>query len=579
MKRLSLFIALSIVCLLFPQMSGAMVYVPESPSSQDAVFNPADKTVTVSAIAPTKTEYDWDTYLQYDLPYISYVLIERHVQGEPWPTEEYARINDPKMGEKFEFVDKNIELDCKYEYRISCYVDAQGSSTVFATVYTGATPGEITDFKLSVKDHLANAVDMTMTAPLKSDAGADLTEPMAIVIQQYEGWSFTTIQTIENVKPGQVCTWQHAGLELGHRYEYRAVAKVGKNGMGQGSPVSIYVGLDYPGTPHNFTAVSKGESVELTWEAPLAGGRNGQYNPEATTYILSREYIDGQKEVIANGLTDTKFTDSPGFEEERALTYILVAENAAGSSQKEAKSAEVVVGKPSVLPFAESFKKGLLDHMGWTRETSQNDPYFNYEAWNFVTTGTLFYFPTDEYIEITAQDADEGFASCLFYGDSKDGQTETLISPHVDVTGMEKVEVVFHYFDMVAEATKNEVLAFVSIDNGEWAPAFKSVPAAEGTQPQWKEVKIPVELKKAASNIRVKIQAIRHDGPVTNVYLDNITVREFKDSGIEMVPVVDNDENATPVYYNLNGVCFEEPETPGIYIKRCGSKAEKVIVR
>lgn len=577
MKKLNLLFFLLLVSFVVPQMSYAVVYIPESPRSQDAVYNVAEKTVTLSAVAPTKTEYDWDTYEQYDLPYISYIKVERHELNTSWPAEEYGRIENPKMGEKFEFIDKNIEPDKKYEYRIACYVDANAGSSVYATVYTGVTPGMVTDVKLTVADHTANAVDISLKAPLKSDKGADLTNPIAIEIQLYEGWSFTTIHTIENVNPGQVCTWKHENLIMNKRYEYRAVARSGKNGMGQGETYLTYVGLDYPGTPENLKVVSKGESVELTWDAPLAGGRNGQYNPEATTYTVKRIYFDGKKEVAVSLLKGTKFTDTPGFEEERALKYTVTASNDSGNSMKDAESEDVVVGNPAVLPFAESFKDGLLTHMGWTRETTQNDPYYNYEAWDFVKTGTTYYFPTDEYLQIEAQDADEGMATCKFYGDSKDGQTETLISPHVNVTDLDKAEIAFYYLDYNENASKNVVNAFVSKDDAEWEPLYTAVPSKTNEKPAWKQVKFQVALDKAVKNLRVRIEAVRHDGPITNAYIDNITVTEFKESGVEALRM--DDVDAKVEYYNLQGIYMENPTIPGVYIRRCGKKVEKVIVR
>ena len=44
---------------------------PERVRNQEAVYNASEKTVTITAEAPTQTEYDWDTYVQYDLTHIS----------------------------------------------------------------------------------------------------------------------------------------------------------------------------------------------------------------------------------------------------------------------------------------------------------------------------------------------------------------------------------------------------------------------------------------------------------------------------------------------------------------------------
>lgn len=579
MKRVNLLFVLILACFTLPQLVNAQtVYIPDCVSSQDAVFNSTDKTVTVSGVAPTMTEYDWDTYEQYELPYITKITISRRLKGGEWPKEVYGTIDNPAKGEKFEFVDKNVDLDQIYEYSIVVYVDAQESTSVYASVYTGVVPGEVTDFAMSVADHLTSAIDFSFKAPLKSKAGADLTGTMSIEIQQYENWSFTTVHTIENVAPGQACEYKLEGLTLGKSYDFRAVAKVGTNGIGEGSRSSIFVGLDYPGTAKDFACVSKGESVELSWNHADKGGRGGCFNPEGTTYTLSRVYLDGKEEIVAEGLKGLGYTDTPGFEEERSLKYKLTAVNGAGTNIKDAVSETVVVGKASALPFTESFKNGALEHMGWARETSQNDPYYNYEAWDFVTTATMYHWPTDEYLEIEAQDSDEGLASCKFYSYSVDGQTETLVSPHIDVTGIEKAEFSFYYWAVEAEASNNVVKAYTCKNDGEWELLFTSVPEAKGAVPAWKKVVLPIELKKTAENIRVKIEAIRHDGSITNVFLDNIAVVEFDESGVEMLPV-DDEVNAKVEYFNLQGMSVENPTEAGIYIKRCGKKTEKVIIR
>ena len=244
---------------------------------------------------------------------------------------------------------------------------------------------------------------------------------------------------------------------------------------------------------------------------------------------------------------------------------------------KAAVSEPVVVGRPSSLPFNESFVGGLLTHMGWTKETTQDDPYYTYDAWDFIQHGSMFYMPTDEYLKIEAQDGDEGFATCKFYGDSKDGQTETLVSAHIDVSNMENVELSFYYWAVVAGASVNSVRASVCKDDGEWETLFTSVAPADNQQPGWKEVKLPVALKKQVNTLRVKISAIRHDGPITNVFVDNVSVKEAEQTGVENVAVDFN--NAQVEYYNMQGVRVEKPVKAGVYIKCCGKKVEKVMIK
>jgi hypothetical protein len=43
--------------------------------------------------------------------------------------------------------------------------------------------------------------------------------------------------------------------------------------------------------------------------------------------------------------------------------------------------------------------------------------------------------------------------------------------------------------------------------------------------------------------------------------------------------VVDIDENAPVEYYNLNGVRIANPTDPGLYIRRQGATATKVVIK
>lgn len=206
MKKTTLLIAMLAAFMTAAMPAKARTYVPENPTSQEAVHNEAENTVTVSAIAPTKTEYDWNTYEQFDLPYISYVLVERHTPGTDWPEEEYGRVESPKPGEKFEFVDRNIEPDKQYEYKLTCYVDNEHGTSAFISVYTGITPGPVSAFTASTADHKTTTVDLSVTAPTLSASGSELEELSGIEIQLYSDWSYTTIHTIENVEPGKTYT-------------------------------------------------------------------------------------------------------------------------------------------------------------------------------------------------------------------------------------------------------------------------------------------------------------------------------------------------------------------------------------
>lgn len=556
-------------------------YVPEQIRNQSATYNETDNTVTITGKTPTQTEYDWDDWYepQKDLPYISYILIERHEQNTAWPDNaEVGRIENPALGEMFTFTDTSVDRDIKYDYRLTCFVDGtQSQYAAFANVYTGIIPGEPIEFSAAVADHESNVITFTITAPETSAAGTPLTGTVSLDIMQYINYDENLLHTIENAEPGKTYSWQHTDLDMNHAYHYRGYARIGKAGKSLGAEADCYTGLDIPGQPLNLVVTTGEENATITWQQPAKGVSGGNYNPAATTYTITRTYNDGTKETAASNVTGTEYVDNPGFDEACTITYSVVAINSAGTGHKEAVHAPVSFGRPASLPFAESFASEKMDHKGWTLATTQDDPYYTYDAWHFVNEGSMYYLPADDTLYIAPCDNDGGLASCWFYGYCEDGQTESLISPSIDVADVNDIEFTFNYFETCAEASPNVVEASISRDNGEWEKLFTS-DAPEEVNPDWKEVKLPVSLDGKASTIRVRLDAIRYYGPITNVFFDNIKVAATDQSAIRDT-LADGADDAPATYYNIQGIRIDNPTAPGIYIVKKGNTTSKVLVK
>lgn len=565
---------------IFTQTAAAAdVYIPEAPRDQKAVYDEATNSVIISATAPTMTEYDWDDWYepQKELPYVSYVLIERHTPSTPWgDNPEVGRVENPALGETFTFVDSEVLPDSKYEYRLTCYVDyTKGTNSAYAQAYTGVIPGALQLFTATVPDAETTEVDITVTAPEMSAAGNPLSGTMSIDIMQYIDYSENVIHTIEDAVPGETYRWKHTGLTLDTPYHYRACARIGGTGSGERSSADTYVGLDYPGEPTDLVVTPESEGARLTWQHADHGYYGGFFDPEGTTYTIKRKYYDGTSETAATGIQGTEFFDNPGFEEARAVSYSILAINAKGEAFKETTHNSVSFGPAVRLPFTESFSYESLDHLGWTFETSQNDEYYTYEAWEFQKRGQMFYFPTDETLLIPAHDNDDGLATCLFYSYSEDGQTESLVSPAIDVTDINKVTFKFHRYEVSSQASMNVVSASISRDNGEWEELYRSEPV-ESADSEWKEVSLPVSLDDGCTAIKVRIDAIRHDGPITDVFIDDISVTS-SESGVGNT-LTDADNETPAEYYTIQGIRVNTPETPGVYLVKKRNDTTKVVI-
>lgn len=550
---------------------------PERVTRQKAVYNANNNTVTLTAVTPSKTEYDWDTYEQHDLPYISYISIKRHDVGAPWPDTELARITSPALGKEFKFVDTNVLPDKSYEYALTVHVDALSSQTAYEHIYTGKTPAPVKSFTATTVDANTNAIDLSVIAPDTAVTGEALSKPLTIRIQlKQEYFDYIDVHSFTDVEPGKAYTWKFEGVEMSKSYHFRAIAIVGTEGKSGFVDASTYVGLDYPGAPRDFTCVSEGEQVKITWKEPAVGGRGGSYAPEMTSYNLYRISADGTEEIAARGIQGNSYIDKPTTEEETSVAYRMTAVNIAGESIKDVRHVPVLVGKPATLPFKESFSNSSLEHKGWSTATTQKSDYYTYKAWMFPNAASVYYFPTDETLTTEPHDKDGGLAACLFYGYCEEGQTENLISPHINVMGKDSVILKFHYWFIPVEGMKDELKVLVKYDDTVWTSIFSSL-NTEGDKAEWREIILPIKLQSNNQKIQIRFDGI-FNGTASEVVIDNITVENAQvTNGIYNAVNSDNIHNSQ--IFTISGTRVNDMSAPGTYIIKEGTTTKKVIVK
>lgn len=550
---------------------------PERVTRQKAVYNANNNTVTLTAVTPSKTEYDWDTYEQHDLPYISYISIKRHDVGTPWPDTELARITSPALGKEFKFVDTNVLPDKSYEYALTVHVDALSSQTAYEHIYTGKTPAPVKSFTATTVDANTNAIDLSVIAPDTAVTGEALSKPLTIRIQlKQEYFDYIDVHSFTDVEPGKAYTWKYEGVEMSKSYHFRAIAIVGTEGKSGFVDASTYVGLDYPGAPRDFACVSEGEQVKITWKEPAVGGRGGSYAPEMTSYNLYRISADGTEEIAARGIQGNSYIDKPTTKEETCVAYRMTAVNIAGESIKDVKHAPVLVGKPAALPLKESFSNSSLEHKGWSTATTQKSDYYTYKAWMFPNAASVYYFPTDETLTTEPHDKDGGLAACLFYGYCEEGQTESLISPHINVMGKDSVILKFHYWFIPVEGMKDELKVLVKYDDTVWTSIFSSL-NTEGDKAEWREIIRPIKLQSNNQKIQIRFDGIFH-GTASEVVIDNITVENAQvTNGIYNAVNSDNIHNSQ--IFTISGTRVNNMSAPGTYIIKEGTTTKKVVVK
>lgn len=556
----------------------ASAVVAERCSDLKAEYNEVTNTIVLTGNAPSESTVDWETtFVPEPLSYVSRITIERHIAGQSWPEEVLHEITEVAPGEAFSWTDSTVEPDRNYEYRFAAWVDSERGENDWLPVYTGVIPGAVTDFSVATTDHLSKEVLISGVAPELSAGGSQLST-MSIVIEKEIDWTYCEVATLTEIEAGAPFSYSDTNVELDKTYSYRAYALLGTSGKGEPGQGTVRVGLDVPKAPSDVACSKDGDNVLIRWTAPAVGQYGGSIDPDNLTYNLYMQPSgSSEKKSLVTGLTATQYTYEVSLDEQAAVKFLVAAVNSAGNeSYSLAESEYVVVGPPCAMPFKESFSYASFDHDGWTMQTTQNDEYYVYDAWNILESKLFYYLPIDDYIDVLPQDSDNGMAVCYFYGYSEVGQTETLISPEVSVENCEKINVSFHYFDIPADGWANYVIASVSADGSEWKEIYRSQPSAELSEAQWKKVEVEVENTGNAAKLQLKLAVVNGDEYPRDFHLDNIRIADAGQSGV--IRPESLDQESEPVYYNLQGVRVLNPGK-GIHIMRQGDKTSKIIVR
>ena len=113
------------------------------------------------------------------------------------------------------------------------------------------------------------------------------------------------------------------------------------------SSVSPWEGPDVP-TPPQDVALSYADGVmQLSWTAPAAGLHNGELDPDALTYTVTR-YPDNV--VVAERFAATSFSEAYASESMKAVYYTVEANNGELTSEAT-RSNHIVVGEAVDLPY------------------------------------------------------------------------------------------------------------------------------------------------------------------------------------------------------------------------------------
>lgn len=235
---------------------------------------------------------------------------------------------------------------------------------------SASAPGTVTDLSAVAGAMGTLNATLTFNAPTKAADGTNLAEITKIEISR-DG---SLIETLTGVAPGE--RKQFIDNSPAEGINTYSVAAYSNSGKGSAAEVSVFVGVDTPGTVDVSSYDDTGATLKASWQPVTMGVNGGYVDSGALSYVIG-EYVEPEnwwedytvKELgaTAAGATSFDFGINPDEGEQRFAEYIIAAKNdkATGKYAYLSATALKVVGAPYTLPFDETIANGAMADRFW----------------------------------------------------------------------------------------------------------------------------------------------------------------------------------------------------------------------
>lgn len=408
---------------------------------------------------------------------------------------------------------------------------------------------------LSIKTSQGTApVTIKFNMPTKRVNGKDLDK-----LTKVEVWRNTSelVKSLEIPEPGKLVTiTDNKGAKGMTTY---SIVAYNDAGIGERLEQNVYLGLDLPGAPENITLTDNlNGGLKLTWETPTEGANGGYCDPNNMTYNIYK-VIDGRavgyRENVKGNELNIDVQDGYYAQDQTLAIYAVQAVNSAGDGDAYV-STEVIVGKPYLYPFVESWVNGNA----------------RWDMWYRMSNGTNGWQPEVNY----SSDNDGG---CMAFDADRDGDMSYVCFGKVAMQNAINPKLIFEYFinpgnPMSIQPQINKAFSgeFASADTIDFSDA-------QG-QAEWREAVIDLNDFKDLPYISIRILG---KGCTANpLFIDNLRIMDSDKtpnlgfSGINSITLDGADE--TVKYYDVNGFEVKEPQKGNLYIIRSNSGVMRKVI-
>lgn len=217
-------------------------------------------------------------------------------------------------------------------------------------------PDAVTELSVTPASQGTLEATISFTAPMRLQNGNALKVLSHIDILR----GGNVVHTFEHPQPGEGLSFKDRLVESG--FANYAVVPYSDGLVGQRSNISCYVGLDIPKAPTNPIVEDNLTSIKLLWQPVDTVGTNGGYvSPSDVTYTVYNASSGREEATTADTSCELLLNTNEG--QAGFAIYDVSASNSLGTSNY--LRFVQVTGKPSSLPYYESFAGGTNSNRLW----------------------------------------------------------------------------------------------------------------------------------------------------------------------------------------------------------------------
>lgn len=510
----------------------------QSATSATYVQNGSKPTVVVKSKAPTSYDYE-QLYAAIPSNARITMVISRQCDALGEQCHEVKRIADVAPGKEVSWTDSdsNLQYGNTYTYSIHAELDGQSSYDTYASALIGV---QIAAPALSaVSDKGKAPVKITVKVPDALENGDDLEYPLTklVLTRTVARENPVEVKVFDNPAAGATLSFQDNDVTLNTSYQYSATAycDYGSSSVGY---ADVFVGKDIP-QPVNSSTIEvevKNNSIVIDWDPVTEGAKNGYLDPASVVYDIYRNYRTGQRQLMAQGITDTKYTDNVSdLERETTISMQVIARNEAGQSgEYTGIAAAVLVGPPAPMPFNETFStpggNGVISDYIWTESSPSAGAYncFVVQNWTSYKENDVQY---SIYSPFGSEESPEGFLSCEYNEWNQGfGRQQHYISTPIHIYDTENPVLSLYYFSIPGSDCLLDV-QYTDADNVKYY-RLNQVRIGDNTEPGWNVLTCPFPNLENAANIRILLNArittdIKETYNIQPVCVDNILIDSY----------------------------------------------------